>query len=293
MRSRSTSFFNKRPEISSQKAGRLTVPDHSETSEPELPIVPLKKAYSLGDARDLFQEFGPLVFETKNRKDFSGDFNRKLKTSTSLATDSTTMSYSPDKVDFSTLILDDYFDSSEKERDEKFFRGMVVGVRGAGKHTLLERMFNQEGRCVTLKKQPFDLVTKVIEKFDLIERYHFWLKEPAREKNKSDILLDVYYRTCSMFFFVYEPSNKSSFDSLEEELEHVSNINRNKEVFIVLVGNKRRGKTSEVTYNEICTLKKKYNIKIALEVDFSQQIPSELRGFIENFSKIIKPCKEL
>jgi len=312
MRARSSSIYTKRPEIPiAQPIGRNSLPE-TLPDFPEIDLSPptLKKANSANEIPSLFEDFGPVI-EKKFKEDFTGDFVKNIRSSidetkynrcsidefmsastvstnssSSIGSNHTSFSCKICPVTFSTVIFDDYFGGKTMEKAQKMFKGMIIGVQGAGKRSLLQALFPDNKNAVPIAKQQFDLVTKTVEKSDIINRFHFWLKEPNLKDKRLNPLINMYYKSCSVFFFVYNPDIKSSFDELENEIQLVYQANPKKQLVLFLIANKRGNKTNfKVTSTDVNALKDKYDIKFFLEVDASKGAPGDLRSFTEYFLK--------
>lgn len=285
MRSRSSSVYSKRPPV------QQSAPISSLTQDLTAPSSPKQiEAYSPQEKIEMFMDFGPMSL-TEDKDKFWGDFKSKdhAKTSTSpkhilddsdsFIAENSTMYGSQDR-----RVMHNFLDLDADDKSmTKSLRAMVIGDKNVGKRSLLKavvpELFEDHEQS---PKQQFDLISKTISKPSHSERYNFWLKELDNNQKLSQVLFDTYYKTCSVFFLVYDVTSKSSFFRLDEELYLLQEACKDKEPTIILIGNKRGSSLKkEVDFQEVALLKEKYNIGLFMEVDILNETPSELRLIME------------
>jgi hypothetical protein len=293
MRSRSTSIYAKRPPERLNENSRKSWAPGMRDEVPDFPDIPevqgLRKHHSVGSNPVLFEDFGPMC-KVEFKDNFIGDFDKKGSNSKE--------SHSPDNYNHnsrtSTFMsslsfgvdheLAEFQDSEEQK--QKIFRGMFIGSRNVGKRSLINAMFPSSEESFPEKKE-FDLVMRAIETETCGEKYRFWLKEPMRDGKYPQCLFNTYYKSCSMFFFVYDVDDKASLDPLEKELKLILQaLGTDKDHMFILIGNKKEDSgESNVTGNEAAYLKEKYNMKLQLEVNIMKETPLELKCLVECFLK--------
>jgi hypothetical protein len=301
MRARSTSIYTKRPYDKINDASRRSWEPGNCNSIPDLSDIPdltdtpsLRKYHSVG-SDPLFEDFGPMC-RSELKDNFVGDykqkgvtiqerhsldsFNGKSRTSTFMS--SLTFGLDQDLIDELQEI---------EEQKQKIFRGMMIGCRDSGKRSLINAMFPvlPPSGEVFHEKKAFDLVMKSNENGNCLEKFHFWMKEPTRDGKYPQCLLDTYYKGCSMFFFVYNVDDKSSFDCLEQELQCIRKaLGTGKDLMLILVGNKKEDNIQrKVAVEEVESLKEKFDMKLSLEINITKETPLELKCLIECFLKEI------
>jgi len=144
---------------------------------------------------------------------------------------------------------------------------MVIGLSGTGRHTLVNSIFDsqgKEGQCSL--RQTMDLIIKTRKDDDCETKYQFWMR--ALNNNRFDGLIKVYYRNASVFLFVYSVTNRESFEKLNEAIEAVlKEIPKEKFVGILLGNKSDLEKQRKVTFEEGKLLKDKYNLSLFLETN--------------------------
>jgi len=242
-----------------------TPPTKSQTSLPDLPDqdAPSKAVLSTREKLKLFEDFGPVTFGSV-KDSFSGDFQMPGSPRTcSTAAASTSCLATLSRLS----TLDD--DSTEDAKPSRLFRGMIIGARGSGRHSLVNAICPGEDNKAKMK-QEFDLVTRTLETEKEVKRLNFWLRE-TKPGQRYDSLVKTYYKSCRVFFFVYDFHNKESFEVLNNEIQLIREANVGKELLFVLIGNKRAGRKCQVSFKEALEWKKQNNVKLFLEADLSQE----------------------
>jgi GTPase SAR1 family protein len=137
---------------------------------------------------------------------------------------------------------------------------MVIGSRGAGKHQTLNSAFqSQDGKDLVPLQQTMDFILKTEEEGSIQTKYHFWIRE--LNDHKFDSVIKVYYRTISMFIFMYSVTDRSSFEALEEAIEAVrKEVPKEKFVGVLIANKGDEGRIREVSHAEEISLKEKFNL---------------------------------
>jgi GTPase SAR1 family protein len=143
---------------------------------------------------------------------------------------------------------------------------MVIGSKGAGKHSTINSAFrSQDEEELVPLQQTMDFISKTEEQGTLQTKYHFWIRELC--DHKFDSVIQVYYRTISMFIFMYSITDRSSYEALEEAMEAVRKEVPQEKFVGILIANKGDGiKQREVSHAEGISLKEKFNIASFLDL---------------------------
>jgi len=228
----------------------------------------VKAVLSREEKQKMFEDFGPVTFGAV-KDSFSGDFPASMPGSPDISCSTAATSASCLMTLSRLSTLED--DSTEDVKPSRLFRGMVVGASGTGRHSLVNAICPEEASVNGVqRKQEFDLIVRKLETESEVKRLNFWVRE-TKQGQRYDSLIKMYYKTCRVFFLVYNTHDKNTFELLNNEIQLIREANVGKELLFVLIGNKRVGKKCKVTYNEALEFKKNNNIRLFLEVDLSQE----------------------
>lgn len=267
MRGRSNTVYSK------QSPFKKT--DCEQAQPVEVPI-PTPKP-SIEDSAKLFEDFGPMTM-CHMKDSFSGDYCCQNAQSAGRSTACTSLNDVRSR-ETSMGSSDDF--EEENAKINKFFRGMVIGSGGSSKHALVNALY--ANTCEEISKannMNFDLMTKHVERGIIVERYHFWLKEAGEQGKHHTALMNVYYRSCSTFFLVYNEDDKQSFQNLEQEIQTIRRMNLNKEIMIVLLRIKSCEEKCQVSLEEAQKFQDDHNIKMNFEIDQDLKDLSPVKALI-------------
>jgi hypothetical protein len=149
---------------------------------------------------------------------------------------------------------------------EYFLRCVVLGAENTGKHSMIAN-FSEE------YKQPgnrtgVNFVIKRSMQLKTTKTYHFWMRTLGEPSETKDAIWKTYYKWATAFVFVYDITNRESFEALEAAVKNVLQVVPQDKFFGILVGNKNDlSNQRAVDYNEAVRLKQKYNLKYFIETN--------------------------
>lgn len=276
IRTRSKTIYSKpspcRP-IASPRASNTTIPAFT-----EIPVT--DGSFSPSSPAGLFDVFGPIT-KCKTKDAFTGDYQALSPASQDCLSNASTAIDGIRSRCVSGVSCDELLEIDPKL--SKFFRGMVIGPNNTENSAIINTLFpamDNEEASLSNNCRKFDLVTRKIDKETSTERYHFWMKETGQTGRQYALLMDIYYKTCSTFFLVYNENDRNSFEALTHEINVIKEVNRSKEVLLVLVGNRSIGQKSEVKVEEAHHLKEKHGITAFIESGTLNDKSQELREAI-------------
>jgi small GTP-binding protein len=168
----------------------------------------------------------------------------------------------------STTELEKVVAADELTEREYFMRCVVLGSTNVGKHSLIANLSEEQ-------KQPryrtgVSLVLKECMHLKTTKKYHFWMRTVGEASETKDAIWKTYYKWATAFVFVYDISNKESFEALENAVKSVLEVVPQNKFFGILVGNKNDlSKQRAVDYNEAVNFKQKYNLMHFIETNSS------------------------
>lgn len=109
--------------------------------------------------------------------------------------------------------------------------------------------------------------------------------------HKYDNLVKVYYKTMSVFLFVYSISDKESFLMIQDGIDTVmTEINKEKFVGILIGTYSSKDQLREVSYDDGENLRKKFNLSLFLEANPNENsLKDSLGKFMQTQIKNEKP----
>jgi GTPase SAR1 family protein len=153
---------------------------------------------------------------------------------------------------------------------EYFMRCMVLGSVNTGKHSLISNISEEH-------KQPRDksganLVIKRNMQLKTTKTYHFWIRALGDASETKEAIWKTYYKWATAFVFVYDITNRESFEALEKAVKSVLEVIPQDKFFGILIGNKNDlCKERVVDYNEAANFKQKYNLNHFIETNSSRE----------------------
>jgi len=154
-------------------------------------------------------------------------------------------------------------DEEAPER-EYFMRCVVLGSENTGKHTLVGANLAEELGEHT--KTGSNFFAKTAVSYKTTKKYHFWVRTLGDDSATKDALWKTYYKWATTFVFVYDITNKESFEALKKAVESVMKVVPREKFFGVLVGNKNElHGQREVSYDEAVDFKLQYNFSHFIE----------------------------
>jgi len=166
---------------------------------------------------------------------------------------------------------EDEFDELEPaETQVKHTQIMVVGAKDTGRHKLVNSFFGLPDHKESDIANSLDLIVSKLSTQNASNHYKFWIKNAVCQKFKH--LFKVYHKSVSLFVFVYQINNKTSFECLAQAIEQIQREVGFEKFKGILVGgspsNLDQG-SRQVSTQEAQELKNKFNLSACLEMDFT------------------------
>jgi len=151
-------------------------------------------------------------------------------------------------------------DGPDAPEREYFMRCVVIGENNTGKHALLCANFGEEYHQ-TSQKPLTDLVMKTKKGIKTTKKYHFWVQTlGASNSAAKQAIWKTYYKCANAFIFVYDTTNRESFEALEKAVKEVQKAVPKEQFFGILVGTKGDMHVHrQVDFEDAMEFKKKYN----------------------------------
>jgi len=166
----------------------------------------------------------------------------------------------------------------EAPEREYFMRCVVLGSENAGKHTLIGSNVAED--LGEHSKTGANFLAKRAVSYKTTKKYHFWVRTLGDDSATKEAVWKTYYKWATAFVFVYDITNKESFEALKKAVEGVLQVVPREKFFGVLVGNKNElHGQRQVSYDEAVDFKLQYNFSHfietcdAIEKDTPQVIP--------------------
>jgi len=153
---------------------------------------------------------------------------------------------------------------------EYFMRCVVIGGENTGKHSLVNANFSEE-LVQAPHKNGADLLLKTAVRSRTTKKYHFWVRSLSdNDTATKEAIWSAYYKTANTFVFVYDTTDKKSFEALEKAVRNVLQVVPQDKFFGALVGTKNDLYTQrEVDYDAVVDFKRKYNFSHFIETNSS------------------------
>jgi small GTP-binding protein len=160
--------------------------------------------------------------------------------------------------------------ADELTEREYFMRCVVLGSINTGKHSLISNIAEEH-------KQPRDktganLVIKRSKQLKTTKTYHFWIRALGDASETKEAIWKTYYKWATAYIFVYDITNRESFEALEKAVKSVLEVIPQDKFFGILIGNKNDlSKQRTVDYHEAANFKQKYNLSHFIETNSPQE----------------------
>jgi len=153
---------------------------------------------------------------------------------------------------------------------EYFMRCVVIGGENTGKHSLINANFSEE-LVQTPAKTSADLLLKTAVRSNTTKKYHFWVRTLGdNDTATKEAIWNTYYKFANAFVFVYDTTDKKSFEALEKAVRNVLQVVPQDKFFGVLVGTKNDLYTQrEVDYDAVVEFKQRHNFSHFIETNSS------------------------
>jgi len=152
---------------------------------------------------------------------------------------------------------------------EYFMRCVMIGADNTGKHTLISSNFAEETRKASNES---DLIMKKAVSYKTTKKYHFWVRSLGDNSETKEAIWKSYYKSAHAFVFVYDTTNKESFEALETAVKSVLEVVPQEKFHGVLIGTKNdMYEQRAVDYDEVVDFKYKYNLRHFIETCSSNE----------------------
>lgn len=161
---------------------------------------------------------------------------------------------------------------------EFFMRCVMIGAKGTGKHELVSTMFAKDNSDLPHQTTGVNFVAKTSHNHQTTRKYHFWLNTLGEDDTVTKkVIWKTYYKYANAFVFVYDTTDKKSFEALEAAVKSVLEVVPQEQFTAILVGTKTDlDQQREVPYDEINNFRLKYNFKYFVETNSAQERESSL-----------------
>jgi len=156
---------------------------------------------------------------------------------------------------------------------EFFTRCVMIGARRTGKHELIKANFLNDKNEVPHTNTGVNFVNKSKTNFSTIRKYHFWVNTLGEEDSMvKKTVWKTYYKYATAFVFVYDTTNKKSFEALEKAVQSVLEVVPQEQFFGILLGTKNDiNEQREVDCEDINNFRQKYNFSYYVETNSTQE----------------------
>jgi len=144
---------------------------------------------------------------------------------------------------------------------------MVVGAKHTGRHQLVNSFFGLSAKEGNEIGTSLDLIVNKITNGNTSNLYKFWVKDALCQKFKH--LFRVYYKSVSLFVFVYQVGDKASFECLSQAIEEVKKEVGPEFKGVLIGGTPSNMDSRQVSSEEAEELRAKYGLSVSCELDFT------------------------
>jgi len=150
-------------------------------------------------------------------------------------------------------------DSTPSSETTSLHKIMIIGTMKSGRHSLINTLFEEKISGNPDIRNALDLVTKSRVVGSVEQKFKFWIQDPTEEK--LDPLIRVYLKSINTYIFIYNLTNRKSFEALDTAIQKTKSQIDQENFFGILIGNfSDQEQSREVTYEEGLKLSKKYNL---------------------------------
>jgi small GTP-binding protein len=159
--------------------------------------------------------------------------------------------------------------ADELTEREYFMRCVVLGSINTGKHSLISNISEEHKHR---DKTGTNLLMKSSMQFKTLKKYHFWIRTLGDASETKEAIWRTYYKWATAFVFVYDITNRESFEALENAVKSVLQVVPQEKFFGILIGNKNDlSKQRTVDYTQAANFKQKYNLNHFIETNSSRE----------------------
>jgi len=181
---------------------------------------------------------------------------------------------------------EDEFDELEPvEIQVKHAKIMVVGAQDTGRHRLVNSLFGLPDCQEYEIAHSLDLIVNKLTTENTSTNYKFWIKDALCQKFKH--LFKVYHKSVSLFVFVYQVNNKTSFECLTQSIEQIQREVGYEHFKGILIGGSpstRDQSSRQVSTQEAEELKNSFGLSAFCEMDFThnQEYLERIQTLLQN-----------
>jgi len=169
--------------------------------------------------------------------------------------------------------------SQEENINTKHKKIMVIGGKQTGRHTLIDSLFEKNGKDNLKPRNCLDLMIKKHQRNEEQNVFKFWIKDA--EMHNFDQIIKIHYKAIKFYIFIYKTTDRKSFECLETAIEKARAEVPAANFFGILVGNARHSqsffanlfgpkkKKREVNSEEGEKLRQKYGLSHFIEANLS------------------------
>jgi len=282
MRARGSSVYLKKSPFQAP-----TTPPAKEISVSE-PVQDCVKP-SVQQMTEIFSDFGPMSYNYI-KDAFSGDFHKTDASPDNLSVASTARTMISFSRTSSTATNPDYTCFEDELKIHKFARSMVICPRQEEGHQLVQSLFPEveHNSSYLDSKNPLklDLVAKKINLEEYTETFHFWLKQAEVQSGPLSSLFNMYYKSCLVFFLIYNKNDKQTLQALQYEARRIHNSNSNKQTILLLIEyDGPAGQEGQVSSEDVNSFKENYKVQSSIEAG---GLPERLQDLKELLKAVAK-----
>jgi len=149
---------------------------------------------------------------------------------------------------------------------EFFMRCIVMGANNTGKRSLVDAIFSGPQTEGHKDRSSVDLVIRTVVNHNNTKKYHFWMRNLENESRVKENLWKTYYNWATAFVFVYDTTNRESFEAAEQAVKKVQEVVPKEKFFGILVGTKPDlQEQRSVDYNEGKELSERHQFSYFIE----------------------------
>ena len=132
-----------------------------------------------------------------------------------------------------------------------------------------------------------DMIAKKLNHEDYTETFHFWLKQSEVQNGPFSSLFNMYYKSCLVFFLIYNKNDKSSLQALDYEVRRIHNNNNgsNKQVILMLIEYDGPNGECKVSSEDVASFKEIYKVGSFIEAGGLAQRLGDIKSLLKALAK--------
>mmetsp|Transcript_67691 Transcript_67691/g.78593 ORF Transcript_67691/g.78593 Transcript_67691/m.78593 type:complete len:289 (-) Transcript_67691:131-997(-) len=174
---------------------------------------------------------------------------------------------------------------------------MLIGGLRVGKHALIDSQFPESSDAdSTPLMNRLDLVVRKTQTPSEETSIRFWIKEIIDTECAADDafekLIELYYKRCSVYIFVYDMTSRASFEKIENEISKIVNcVGESRFLGLLVATNSDKTNERTVSYEEGVALKIKFNLRYFNETNIfiereTQQLLKKLQSLATSIPNV-------